>query len=426
MTLSVSHQSSPKPTDLVVAVLVLTGLLLRIHDFAFPGQFVFDEHHFVENARNYLSGRPDWNDHPPLGKLVIAFSIRIFGDNSIAWRAPALLCGLLTIVFSAVSVARLFNDRRAGFFTAALISADGFFISYSRVGLLDGYLIACGAAALLVATMRWRPLVALLAGVLVGFTCSIKFSGIALVPIFVVALSLDSQLTLRRKVELFAAMAIVAGVLYFATFSLGLRLTGKSGTVDSVINETLGLLRHHAALTDMKHPLTSSWPTWFLPARPITIGQFAEGGGVRVLTTLGNLAIWWPAVALAMYLLVVVAWKGVQQMLQTKLVASWRPDAFASAHGRGVLLLGAASFAFIAPWMLSRRDSYIYHFLPTYLYLLMLVGAFLGWLAQQSRTPALIYLLVVLVVLAFYAPVWSFFPITTQALESRLFLMGWR
>ncbi len=421
----VSRRFAPETFHVIIGVLVLAGLALRLHDFSMPGTLLFDEFHFVENARNYLSGRADWNDHPPLGKLLIALSIRLFGDNSVAWRAPALSCGLLTIGFAGWAVARLFNDLRAGWLAAALLSADGFFISYSRVGMIDGYLVTCGAAAVLVATLRWRTWVAPLAGALVGLACSIKFSGIALLPIFVVALLLDAQLQFKKRAQLLVLMVGTAAVLYLAIYSLGLRLTGKAGSIDEVLSETLRLLKHHSSLTDMKNPLASSWPGWFLPMRPITI-QLPAQGGIRALTTLGNLAIWWPAVALAMCLAAVVAWRGVRETLEAKAVVSWRPSAFVAAHGRAVLLLGLASFSFIAPWMLSRRDSYIYHFLPAYLFLVMLAAAFLGWVAQQRRIPALIYLAVVLVVFALYAPVWSFFPISLEAFESRLFLAGWR
>jgi hypothetical protein len=34
-----------------------------------------------------LAGRLDPNtEHPPLGKLLIALSVLLFGDNGIAWR----------------------------------------------------------------------------------------------------------------------------------------------------------------------------------------------------------------------------------------------------------------------------------------------------------------------------------------------------
>ncbi|PZR08641.1 MAG: hypothetical protein DI536_24365 [Archangium gephyra] len=415
-----------KPIDAVAAVLLSCGVALRAVRLSFPGQMMFDELHFVENARNYLAGKPDWNDHPPLGKLILAASIRLFGDQSLAWRLPLLVAGLLTIALAGVAVARLFKDVRTGVLAAALIAADGFFISYSRAGLLDGFLVACAAAALLIVTLRWTLLTAVALGLVCGVACSIKFSGVSLVATSMVALLLLRDVSWRMRVGSAALISVVTVLVYFVVFGLGLSLTGKSGAPPSVVTETLGLLKHHAAATSMTHPFTSAWPTWFLPTRPIIMGVFREGGGLRTLTTLGNLAVWWPAMVLAASLTGLVAWRGVGATLQAREGASWGPGAFLDAHGREVLLLGAGALLFVAPWMLSRRDSYIYHFLPAYLFFTVLLGAYVGWVARTRRSAALVFVAVVLVVLAFYAPAWSFGLITDAGFDARFVLPGWR
>lgn len=415
-----------KPVDAVAAVLLTCGVALRAVRLSFPGQMMFDELHFVENARNYLAGKPDWNDHPPLGKLILAASIRVFGDQSFAWRFPLLITGLVTIVLVGVGIARLFKDIRTGVLAASLLAADGFFISYSRAGLLDGFLVACAAAALVIVTLRWTPLTALALGLVCGVACSIKFSGVSLVATAMVALVLLRGLTWRTRIVSAALISAVTLIIYFVVFGIGLSLTGKSGTPASVVTETLRLLKHHAAATSMTHPFTSAWPTWFLPTRPIIMGVFREGGGLRTLTTLGNLAIWWPAMVLAASLTALVAWRGVGATLQPSEGTSWKPGAFLDAHGREVLLLVAGALLFIAPWMLSRRDSYIYHFIPAYFFLVTLLGTYLGWVARFHRSAALIFMLTVLVVLAFYAPAWSFGLITDDGFDARFVLPGWR
>lgn len=407
----------PRPIDVVIGVLLVAGFALRLHDFSFPGHMTFDEHHFVENARNYLSGKHDWNDHPPLGKLFIALSIHVFGDNSVGWRAPALFFGALTLILTALAVRRLAGDWRTGWLAAALLAADGFFISYSRLGLLDGDLVACAAAALLVATLRPTWKTAALAGVVTGVACSIKFSGVALFPLFLTAFVTAPGVTPRRKAALFTGLAVVAVGLYFALYALGLRLTNNP---ISVVEDTRRLLAHHATLTGMTNPLTSSWPTWALPTRPLMMGAFHVDGGVRALSSLGNLAIWWPAVVLGLGLAVTVVWRGVGNVLARD------GEGFVSTNGRAVVLLGSGALSFIGPWLMSRRDSYIYHFLPAYFFLVVLLGLFVGWLHKTRNTAALAYLLMVLLVFSFYAPVWSFFVISYDAFDARFFLEGWR
>ena len=70
-----------RPWVAVCAVLMLLGVVLRVAFVEFPARIVYDESHFVENARNYLAHRADWNDHPPLGKLIIAASM-----TTLRWR----------------------------------------------------------------------------------------------------------------------------------------------------------------------------------------------------------------------------------------------------------------------------------------------------------------------------------------------------
>ena len=136
--------------------LLLLGAYLRLKNFGYPESFQFDEHHFVENARNYLSHRPDWNDHPPLGKLVITASIAAFGDNPVSWRLPSLVFGIATVVLSGSVARRLFHSQWALLFASAFASVDGFLIAYSRAALLDGLFCTMSLLSLLAATLERR------------------------------------------------------------------------------------------------------------------------------------------------------------------------------------------------------------------------------------------------------------------------------
>src|SRR5688500_13272282 len=119
------------------AIAIAMGVLWRWADLGHPNQFTFDEYHFVENARNYLNGKADWNDHPPLGKLLMLPGIVLFGDNGWGWRAHAAVLGCLHIALMGFVAAGLFGSRRAGWLAAAFVAIDGLFVSYSRTALLD-------------------------------------------------------------------------------------------------------------------------------------------------------------------------------------------------------------------------------------------------------------------------------------------------
>ncbi len=411
-----------------IVVLIGIGIYLRLRHFGFPSTFLFDEHHFVENARRYLDHRSDENDHPPLGKLVIAAFMARLGDNPVGWRAAALVAGMGTLILGAAAGARLFRTPLAACSTAALLSADGFFISYSRAALLDGFLAMCAIAALLMSTLPVTAWTALAGGLLAGVAMNIKFSGLGVIPPLCLALVLSRQ-DWKRKVALGALFTATAMASYVALYAYGLSVARHSATPSDVVADTWRLLVHHAELTDMKNPMTSGWVTWALPWRPIVLYGGGRLDAVRVITSLGNLATWWAAVAVGCLSLGAIVRSGTAATLNPgppEPGTSPRVSAFVAEQGRSVLLALAVSLGFLAPWVMTHRDSYIYHFLPSYAGLVVLLGGYLGWVHARAPFAVLLFLLVVLLVAAFYAPVWATIPVTSNALRWRLLLESWR
>lgn len=397
----------------LLGLLVLGGAFARWYRYELPAGLIFDEHHFVENARNYLAHRADWNDHPPLGKLVLAASITTFGDTPGAWRLPALLLGLLTIILSALAATRLFHSRTAGAVTAALVASDGFFIAYSRTGLIDGQLVALLAASLLLVTTAWRWRTVLGAGLVLGAACTVKFSGVGLALLFCTALALDASLDWRQRLARAVVIALVGFTTYVAIYAFGLSLVGQPGTLASVLADTKRLLSHHAGLTDMKNPWVSGWPTWFLPLRPLIFFREEQAGEVRLVTMLGNLATWWAATAA---FVISVAWvlrDGVRVVTT-------------SPSGKATVLLLSAVFGFLAPWVMTHRDSYLYHYLPSYLALVLIVAGAVAQLRERKPARALGFVGLITFVALLYGPLWCGWPLSKQGVDARLVLESWR
>ncbi len=405
----------------LVGALFALGAWARVRHFAEPESFLFDEHHFVENARNYLAGRADWNDHPPLGKLVLALSIHMVGDGAVGWRLPSALFGLITFAAGGWAAARLFGDARAGVLAAALLASDGFTVTYSRAGLLDGQLAACLSLALLLATARPRLSTALAGGALLGVAASIKFSGVGLALPLVAGLVLDES-RWGRRLWLALSGGLVAAIVYVSSYAVGLGLAGQPTGLAAVIAATQHLLEHHAALTEMKNPWVSGWSTWWLPTRALVLAYQPAPQGVRALSMLGNLATWWSAVAEGAWAACVLLSRGTRVLA----VPAPPPADFAGTHGRAVLTLLAGVLGFLAPWVLTHRDSYLYHFLPCYLALVVLLAGAVSHLRTRRPGWALLWLAVVVAVAALYEPLWCFMPVSPDGFEWRLFFHGWR
>jgi dolichyl-phosphate-mannose--protein O-mannosyl transferase len=193
-------------------------------------------------------------------------------------------------------------------------------------------------------------------------------------------------------------------------YALGLSLAGQPTGVAEVVRDSERLLEHHARLTAGQNPWVSQWFTWFLPKRPILMVREETLGEVRVLTMLGNLATWWAAGVCGGAALISAAVPALRRRVLGE-------------HVNAVVLLLSAAVAFVVPWVLSRRDSYLYHFLPTWPSLVLLLAGVVTWLGGRAR---LSFLCVVLLVAVFYAPVWSTMPLSPSGVRARLFLESWR
>jgi dolichyl-phosphate-mannose--protein O-mannosyl transferase len=412
-----------RPLTLVCVLGIAFGVVLRVQQLGFPPTLTFDEHHFVENARNFLAGQPDWNDHPPLGKLLMAGAMQALGDTSVAWRLVSLLAGLANLALVWWLARALFRDATAAWLAATFFALDGFLIAYSRTALLDGMLLCAALATLLLLAVPSTTRV-LLAGAGLGIAASIKLSGITLaLPLTLAALALE--LRWSRRLLVLGGSSFAALIAFYAQYAIGQRLTGLPAVPAGVVSATLTLVRHHAALTAMTNPATSYWYTWFIPLRPIILRYDAADGWARVMTTLGNPLLWWCSAAVVVWRLAATVLAAARELASSAHRVGQRASAWIRVRWAELLPL-AAYLGFLAPWVLTKRDSYIYHFLPSYGFGLVLLAAVAARARQRCPTAILCAVLVIAEVSVFYAPVWAQLPLSADALAWRLFLPVWR
>lgn len=239
-----------------VMIPAVLGGLLRFVRLDSPNKLVFDETYYVKDAYSYLQNGVEkaWADvkvtengkeitkkvndlfvsgdysglgndpsfvvHPPLGKWMIAWGMRIFGaDNGFGWRFSAALVGTLAIIVLALVAYRLFASLPLAVLAGLFFAVDGHAIVQSRTALLDIFLmfwllLAFGAllmdryasrailarkvAALAAASpdgrpsaremlygpfLGWRPW-RLVAAVLLGCAVGTKWSALAFIGVF--------------------------------------------------------------------------------------------------------------------------------------------------------------------------------------------------------------------------------------------------
>jgi dolichyl-phosphate-mannose-protein mannosyltransferase len=403
-----------------LGVMIVGGLLLRIQGVASPASFTFDEEPFVRNAHNYAVGLPDTNDHPPFGKLLIALGMTIFGFNSLGWRFIPLCFGLQTVVLSYWLGRTVFEDRRAGWMAAAFVAADGFFISYSRSGLLDGTMVCLALWGVLaaVSAQSWRGV--LTSAILIGLSATIKWSGMfAVVPAGV-------ALLMKRRMSL-ASMALLAAapVVHFLAWMGALWITGQKSDPVSTWNVMAGLYRHHLDLGHYKNELSSSWWGWPILRKPVVVKLSDAGLQKRYSSSVGNL-VFWCCVTLSMLALPVSA---AYFALRTRLKKYWF-DFFGRQLTKAALLMALGWFSYIGPWIAtySTRGKYTFshYYLPCYAFGLIMLAGFAAFLERKRPRWVAEFIGIALVVSIYYAPVWGEFAMSTAAANHRLFIVSWR
>jgi dolichyl-phosphate-mannose-protein mannosyltransferase len=397
-------------TNAFCVALILLGVFWRLVDLSYPSQFTFDEHHFVSNARNYLQRQVDWNDHPPLGKLLLIPGMAAFGDNGLGWRISSALLGLGVVWVAGLNSKLLFRNNQVALFTATFVAMDGFFISYSRTALLDTPLTFFMYLALYFMLLASRRSLAL-AAVCVGLAVATKWTGVC---VFLLAPLL---LWRARRSQLHLGwMLAVAGLVYVAIWTFALALTKQPISLAGMFSSNANLLKHHAGFTVWDNAASSAWYTWPFLVHPLILHHESVAANfVRATTCLGNPLVWFATTA-------AVLW-----MLERILVAGqvrWK-ERDPSPHG-GIVISLAAMIALQLPFIITHRQSYIWHYLGAY-------GLGLGLLAwvlvqiQAWRPKAVLgFVLCAAAVSVVYAPLWTNTVVSEQAFVARLPFASWR
>ena len=181
--------AGPKMKTWLTAILLGVGALsMFLAGINNPPGTIYDEPLYVGAGRALLAGGPDPSPYgPPLGKLVVAGSMWLFGDNAVGWRAASAAFGSLTLV-GVFLLANLLLDNFGLALTAAILTLlNNFLYVMSRTAMMDIFLVAFAVWGTLAFTaaaktefigVRRRRAFLALSGVLLGLACACKWNGV--------------------------------------------------------------------------------------------------------------------------------------------------------------------------------------------------------------------------------------------------------
>ncbi|WP_334171349.1 dolichyl-phosphate-mannose--protein mannosyltransferase [Sinomonas sp.] len=438
---------------------------------------------FIAGNFSAIQSSPEYVVHPPLGKWMIALGMWLFGpSSSFGWRFSSALFGTLSVALVAWAAYKLFRSPVLAATAGLLLAVDGHHITMSRIGILDIFLsfwLLAAFCALLkdredgrrrLATrlaasalpngripatalaagpwlgVRWWRIAA---GVCIGCAVGVKWSGLA----YVLAFGLLTVLwdaSARRTAGIrawlpaavvrdaplaFVSIVVVGGAVYLSTWT-GWFLSSDAyfrhwaeanpdptwswvpASLRSLAHYHLEAYAFHTGLTET-HPYAASPWSWLVQGRPTSF-YYVEPSGCgadrcsSAILSVGNPLIWWAGtIALAV---AVLLWAGRRD---------WRV---------GGALCGVA--AGYLPWfMYPERTMFAFYevsFEPFFILVLAYVlGHILGrptdppWRRQAGFLGVGVYLVLVVIVSAYFMPIWSAQTITYLDWRMHMWMPSW-
>ncbi|MGI6152394.1 MAG: glycosyltransferase family 39 protein [Christensenellaceae bacterium] len=367
--------------------------------------FYFDELYHARTAyENIHLIRPyEWT-HPPLGKIIIASGIQMFGMTPFGWRFMGTLTGVLMLPVIYILAKMLFKKTKFAAFATVLMAADFMHFAQTRIATIDSYSVLF---IMLMYLFMYRytqtnfnrqpvgkTLVPLfLCGLFFGLGAATKwlciYAGFGLLAIYIVMMYKRYQeyryakasgeypevvqsyrknlmTTLLFSVLFFIVIPVCIYLLSYIPYTMVTQ--GEPYDFNAIIQNQKNILDYHANLNpDHVHPFSSPWYSWVADVRPVLFfsHQNAQAGTIATLSTMGNPLIWWTGIVAAIWLILYAA--------------------SGKHRSKGAAFLAIGALSQLVPWMFITREVYIYHYFATVPFLILLIVYWLKYLEADFR-----------------------------------------
>ena len=482
---------SPSGENLAAAVVAHTGdrpdMLAEAQDPAAlldeqdtcvgePGWYTgtyFDEIYHARTAYEHLHGqRPYETTHPPLGKLLMAVGIAIFGMTPFGWRFAGAFIGVLMLPALYLLTKQLLHRRSLAAAAMTAFALDLMHYTQTRIATIDSFPVFFILLSYLcmirymqtdVFALRqeenprcfshafWKSQIPLaLSGLFMGLSIASKwiglYSAVGLAVLFFTAVwrqfragsfafcCIDRQemepdiqkridgaqrFTLNRILMTCGLCVVyfilVPCVIYYLSYIPYLSPTGPV-TIERVVQAQIGMLNYHSTPgLGMDHPFQSPWWQWPLILKPMWFAQdkFEPAGMASTIMCMGNPWIFYLG-ALCML--------GVIGALLCKSFRLGR-SGLEIRRGDGDLSLYTIVIGFAAqflPWVLVPRSMYMYHYFASVPFIII---ATVWWIGRIRKPKAVaialaVYLTGAAVFFVMFFPYASGWLTSTQWLDS--------
>jgi len=328
-------------------------------------------------------------EHPPLAKLIVAFSALLLGENAIAYRLPSVLFGTLLLVFMYYAAKKIASEQVA-FYSASFLSFETLTFVHSRIFMLDIFMVSLMVLGFYLFLLGQY----FAAGAAIGLSTLSKEMGIIGVPLlitFFILQTMSRNMFRLKDLAKLAAKLALWFALPVALLSGAVAIWWKVGPYEQIQNIAAlgGIKVDHYYLGDMRSmsdPNIS--PPWFWITNSNAIVYFERVIGA-------NLVVKYVAAMNPML---------IYLMLPAIVYSVWRYWNSRDQVALFALVWWAWSYAVFYPLAFAGRVMYIFYMLPTMGAISLMVASLMCDPAMNSYV-RVTYLLCVIVGLVLQFPI---------------------
>jgi len=407
-------------------------------EISFMNSTYFDEIYHPRTAYEYVHGLDvyEWT-HPPLGKLLMAIPVAIFGMCPFAYRLMGNIAGILMIPTIYVLAKDMFKNRKYAVLAALIMAFDNFHFAQTRLATVDSFLVLFIMLSFMFMykyviltdkdKIKTKLIMLFFSGLFMGCSIATKWTGcfaaIGLAIIFFAKLIKTNVIekyefnkngiNVKFKEKKWAkesTVIIISCIAFFVLIPIiiycACYIPDKNvNTIEDIWNLQISMYKYHSEL-EAEHPFTSNWYTWFIMQKPVWYysGTVAEGMH-STISGIGNPVIWWTGIAGMLYVLV----KGIRKL-----------------DGNCWFIL-VAIFTALIPYLSISRIMFMYHYFPVLPFMMLSIVMLIKDIEEKIKFKKiyLIYIVIIALIFIYFYPVVSGMTVSEEYIESTKWLETW-
>jgi len=409
----------PKSETIFLSFLVIFNLVLRIVRLDKPPVPYLNEKYFILPAvRDILKGLGDTQPitpPSPLGKLLFAFSIKMFGDNPLGWRILSVIFATISVIITYFLAKEITDNKTVAKIAAILLTFEFAFFVHSRSADPEALVITFVLLSLLFAwkiisnyQLRWT----IASGLSLGLAIAIKPQAFLIIIAVILAILILLGTQFRKRIYLSFLILFISGCIYLVIY---LPVFQKGGIMGFVTLHQ-AILQYHTQYWPQNYYQVMSQSeygprlpqfnkylrqpiTWLQNPKIVYFEQNTQDKKQVVLFTF-HPAIFFPTTAIFLLALLLQFRKKDRKIIFLLLVAS------------------SAYFPYLLSSLYKPLTYPPYYFLSSLPPLIILLSFFLCWLWHKAKMLLVIYLIIVVVLFIIYYPLLTAIPIDYQYFQS--------